>query len=149
MDCNCGESAVSAVWTIIWYIPAKMQSILGLATPERNITQGASYPVKPTLLMPLPRLTTSVAARGRRFRSLLLPPLLSLPPPQGDPSVGRPSGELLEPAHLCRCPESTRHSEQRLHLVRPLLRLLTLLQLLLPLLLLLLLPQGSGSEVPE
>ena len=98
--------------------------------------------------VPLPQTTTSVAGRGRRFRRLLLPPLLPLPPPQGGPRVGRLSGELLEPALLCRCPESTRRSEQRLHLVRPLLRLLTLLQLLLPLLLLPL-PQGSSSEVPE
>ena len=70
------------------------------------------------------------------------------PPRQGGHRGRRPSGELFEPPQLCRCPESTRHSQQRLHLVRPLLRLLKLLQLLLPLLLLPL-PQSSSSEVPE
>ena len=54
------EQPVSAVWTINWSIPAKMRSILGLATPETNMTQSASYPAKPTLHMPLPWLTTSV-----------------------------------------------------------------------------------------
>ena len=48
--------------------------------------------------VPMTLSTTSVAARGRRFRSLLLPPPLLPLPPQRGPRVGRPGGELLEPA---------------------------------------------------
>ena len=58
--------------------------------------------------MPLPLSTTSAGTR-----KFLFLPLLPLPPLRAGQRL---SAELVDPAQLLRCPESTRHSEQ-LHLL--------------------------------